>query len=1161
MSAQAERQRRTGEASRTQRSASHPERSVWVAAAAGTGKTRVLIDRVLRLLLAGAAPERLLAITFTRAAAAEMSKRLAERLRHWATCSDKELVTALEGLLDRWPEENERTLARRLFARVLDTPGGLQILTIHAYCQSLLRRFPLETGIAPNFTLLEEREAAELLAEQRDRVLAGAEGPLAEAVARVSAETDEGTLAGLLDSLLRERERLRRLRARLAGPEALRREVWRSAGLDPEERVEPLLAAACAEAAFDGPALRELCQVMAEGSEPERKKAATMGAWLAARPDLRRSHFEDYRKTYFTSAGEPLKRFANKATMARLPNAEEVIAAETERLQALTQRLKALQLAEASAALLQVALAVLAGFDRAKQRRALLDYDDLILAAKRLLSQQGRAAWVLFKLDGGIDHLLIDEAQDTSPEQWAVIEALTQEFFVGEGAYEDKDRSLDRTLFVVGDVKQSIYRFQRADPQSFVSMRETFSQRVIAAERAWDSVPLSHSFRSVDAVLGLVDAVFQEPGVHRGVALDGDWIAHEAVRVGQAGRVELWPLALKERDAEEEPWTPPLTRRGAEPADIRLAETIAARIAGWLAAEPGGEGHEAWLSSVARPVRAEDILILVQSRKRFFEAMIRALKSRRIPVAGADRMVLTEQLAVMDLIAFGEVMLLPEDDLTLATVLRSPLIGFSEEALFALAYDRAGTLWEALRNRRDERDDFAAAYDFLSQWMARADFGSSYAFYAELLASGARRDLLARLGEDAADPLDEFLSAALLYEQQHAPSLQGFLHWLQSRTTTIKRDMEVESRGVRVMTVHGAKGLEAAVVFLPDAARAASSKAPRLLWPSAEGAPLWLPRKALAALAAEDALLVENAAAEAEYRRLLYVALTRARDRLYLCGWNNRGAVPEGSWYDLTRQAMRRLPEARPLEAPHLTGAGWGEDGLSLQGVQSAEPEHEGEAQRRAVGAEELVPPPCLRAPAPAEAQPPRPLAPSRGEEEPPALSPLDEAGTGPLRGRLIHRLLQSLPALPTEACQAAAERLLANPVHGLDAETAASWAAEALAVLEAPETAALFGPEGRAEVAVSGLVETRSGPQVVSGQIDRLVILSDKVLILDFKTNRPPPEQAERVPPAYLRQLALYRAVIRQIYPSLPVECLLLWTHGPRIMPIAQDWLDRHFP
>ncbi|CUW37500.1 putative ATP-dependent helicase/nuclease subunit A [Magnetospirillum sp. XM-1] len=1137
------------DADRRQRRAADATASVWVAASAGTGKTKVLTDRVLTLLLAGTPPHKILCLTFTKAAAAEMSNRIAGRLGQWATARDQDLAADLERLLGRLPSGQEMTGARRLFAALLDAPGGMHMETIHAFCQSLLRRFPLEAGIAPHFQVMDDRDAGELLEAAKLDVLARArqgDGELGRALALVTGRVHETAFPELMGELTAERGRLERLLDRHGGVEGALAALGARLGLEEGDTPETLLEWAADEAHFDGEALRAAVSALLTGSESDAKRGEAMARWLAD-PAGRQDGFALWSAQFLTAEGSIRKTLATKAVRDGFAGVEAAMLAEAERLLRLGEKLKAARILEATGALLTLGGALLDSYRRAKGSRALMDYDDLILSARDLLARPGVAPWVLFKLDGGIDHVLIDEAQDTNPDQWAVVEKLTEEFFAGRGA-----RDTLRTVFAVGDAKQSIYSFQRADPREFERMREAFAAHVPASGGIWDEVALNLSFRSAPAVLDAVNAVFApgRPG-RDGVAGDED-ITHLAHRSGQGGRVEVWP-AVEPRPADEVPaWKPPVERIRGDSPRTRLARLVAARIRAMIDGEI--------LESKGRPVRAGDVLVLVRRRGGFVEDLVRELKTRKVEVAGADRMVLTEQMAVMDLMALGQFLLLPDDDLTLATVLKGPLVGLTEEQLFTLAHHRGKDvgLWEALRQGvADEGGAFEAAFRQLSDLLAQADRVSPHTLYARILGPlGGRKRLLARLGLEAEDAIDEFMALSLAFERAHPPSLQGFLHWLEAGALEIKRDLEQGGRdAVRIMTVHGSKGLQAPIVFLPDTMQV-PTRSSRLLWlgDGEDELPAWPPRAEDMDSVCRQGAEARKLAREREYRRLLYVAMTRAEDRLVVCGWRGLKAAPETCWHALVQDAL--APIAAEFADPFLAGTGETADGpvLVLANAQGAPTE-----KSRAAGPGERPPSPLpdwALVAAEAEPVPPRPLAPSRPEgEEPTVRSPLAELDGKPRwqRGKLIHRLLQTMPDLPQSERSRSMLRFLSRPAFGLETAERLDIANEVSDILDHPGLTSLFGPGSRAEVPLVG----RIGNRVVSGRVDRLSVSETEVIVADYKTNRRPPASADEVPELYVRQMAAYRLALACIYPRHRVRCVLVWTDGPRLTEIEPARLD----
>jgi ATP-dependent helicase/nuclease subunit A len=1118
-----------------QRRASNPRVSAWVDASAGTGKTKVLTDRVLRLLLDGAAPDRILCITFTRAAASEMANRIVDRLGEWAVMPDRDLEATLFDLTGERPSSAMQTRARQLFAAIVDAQPALRIQTIHAFCQSVLRRFPLEADVAPHFDLLDDRTGGELLAEARQTMLIDAarapDGPLGRALALLVEYMDERGFADLIGAVLGARRRLTQTIEAHGGVGLLTPRLWRALGLEPGQDAAALLAEACRDGAFDAAGLNAACAQLAQATATDQKRAAGISTWIGAAD--RAAGWAAYCTHFLTALGEPRKAVtkAHKAVA-------HVLEPEAERLIRVADALRAAATAQATEAMLIVADALFGRYSAQKNARALLDYDDLIDITRRLVEND--ASWVLYKLDGGIEHLLLDEAQDTNPEQWRIVQALAAEFFAGEGA-----RAAGRTIFAVGDGKQSIYSFQGADPTALTPMRLYFEEKLLAIDRKMEPVDLTKSYRSTEPVLTLVDAVFANPAAYDGVHDNVNPLKHGVHRIGHAGLVELWPV-LAPDDEGERPgnWDLPAIAQHAGDPETDLADKIAQKIAGWI---EGGE----LLASEGRPIRAGDVMILVRRRTRFVAPMVRALKARGVEVAGVDRLALTEPLAVQDLMALGRFLLLPEDDLTLAALLKSPLIGIGEDKLFDLAHGRTGTLWNALLAAAEtDAAAFEPARAWLAGLLAEVDFIRPFELYARVLAApcpgsdiSGRQALWGRLGPDALDPLDEFLSAALDYERRHAPTLQGFIGWLEASDAEIKRELAGRGDAVRIVTVHGAKGLEAPIVFMPDTMQPpAAYNGPQLLWHEGQNGeyslPFWSPRAelrpAICARLGGDAKL----AVQREYRRLLYVALTRARDRLYVCGWRGKRNPAEGNWYGLVEEGMRR---AGALEADGILRLDYA--GTAVSPAPIIEPQ----------ASETPLPNWALSAP-PAEPRPFRPLTPSR-MEPPDAAPPAVRSPATPddarrfRRGKAMHRLLQILPDLDAAERSLAADRMLPD----FDADERAVMVAEALGVIDDPACAHFFGPASRAEVPVVG----RIGLRGISGRIDRLLVQPALVTIVDFKSGRIPAAGAQTVPSAYLAQMAAYRAVLRQIYPGRDIALVLIWTDGPVAVTLDPATLD----
>ena len=1138
-----------GAAAAAQARAADPRGSAWVSASAGTGKTKVLTDRVLRLLLAGSAPGEILCLTFTKAAAAEMANRLFRRLAHWATLDNDALfaeleklgVTARERIVDR---------ARGLFAAVLDCPGGMRIQTIHSFCQSLLARFPIEAGLPPGFQVLEERAATALAHGAFDAMLTAA-------LRAHAPPTDFSLVLLRLLELVGERE----LRSLLMGAVLHQRDA-----LTRREQADDLQALATVlkvradadEASVLNSAIvgvpftdmRALCTAAATGSISDQKLSRKLDLFLAALDEGRERHWDSYAAAFLTQKGEPTKTLLTKGTAEKNPDLLDAALREQARVIEIEDQRRRVRLLAANRDFQTVARGWLRRVESAKQREAALDFHDLIESTRTLLNDDSRAAWVLYRLDAQLRHILVDEAQDTSRAQWEIVEALAREFFAGHGTDENKPGApFRRTLFVVGDEKQSIYGFQGADPASFAQAQVSYQRSAEVAGAPWNDVPLALSFRSTGAVLDTVNQVFADEQARAGVsALPID---QQPARKHAAGLVEVWPPLCREKGEVIEPWALPLTRRPQRTPGVRLAQAIARRIAALI------ERRE-MLPARGRAITAGDIMVLVPRRTPFFAQLIRALKDVGVPVAGLDRLILAAQPAVQDLLALLNFLLLPEDDLTLAMVLKSPLVGCSEEALFDLCHARSGTVWAALQRRQHE-DGWAPVVDWLAHWRNRVEYRRPHELLQEVLTRpcpgdtiSARRALVGRLGYDALDPLDEFLAEAVVFEERMPATLQHFVAWVGDTDIQKKREQARPSGEVRIMTAHGSKGLEAPVVFLVDLPSQPPS--PSLLPDGAGGPLLYLPFANMAEAVAKERQSRDRAAQAAERRRLLYVALTRAEDRLYVCGAYPE-KMPDNAWHTLIAPAVQAL--GAPLPFDHPDGNPFGEVPDEARQVWRYET-----AQGEPVAAQTAVPatpkmivPAWARQPIPSEPPLARPLTPSDSTNvaSVPMASPATRGAARRFqRGELTHALLQHLPDLPEDQRAASAARYLDRAALDLDAGLRVEIAAEALAVISQPDFAPLFGPGSLAEVPLVGLVSD----QVVSGQVDRLLVTDTAIHFVDYKTNRPPPMDLVGVPEAYRRQLAYYAALLRAAYPGRAVHAALLWTDGPRLLPLPEDWL-----
>jgi ATP-dependent helicase/nuclease subunit A len=1117
-----------------QASAADPALSIWVSANAGSGKTFVLTRRVLRLLLAGARPQSILCLTYTKAAAAEMRSRVAAELARWATMPEADLLKELREVEGTAFKPTLVDRARTLFAEALDTPGGLKIVTIHAFCESVLHRFPLEAGVPFDFAVIEDEERTRLLAATRAAVLAeglrGAGAALAvEALFDLMSDfqIEEAVNLSLGDG--------RRLKAVLADIDDAKANLRRVLGMPQPRSLEVIMTAVVAERLLDA---GDIAQLLALGGKAIANRFAELDA---ASPQP-----QDWCAAFLTEKEVPPANFPGKAVeKADFALAQRVMT-EAERLAGLMAERRTALIIARSDALLDVVSAVAERYRQHKRMRSLLDFDDLVEKLGDLLENPEVGPWVQYKLDTGIDHILVDESQDTNPEQWRVVRAIASEFFDGAGTI---DRL--RSLFAVGDQKQSIYSFQGAEPTLFGETGDLFRRRAAEVSVPFKRVPLHTSFRTLPEILNAVDKVSDLPGMQDAL-LELEKVHHDTARPGSGGSVTLWPplqQTAAASGAAEWPLDP--ASGGERTAPRQIAERIAREIRGWIDSKRP-------LAHRGRAVRATDVLILVQSRGAVFQEVIRALRKEGLPTPGADRLSVSDHIAVLDLLALCDVLHNPADDLQLAALLRSPLFDLAEDDLYALAQPRPSgqTLWRALRDCAVPA--CAEAYATLSRWRAELDFERPFEFLSQVLyAEGGLRRFHARMGAEVDEVFAELLALALDHEQDTQPSLQGFMAKIRASDVSIKRELAEAGSGIRVMTVHGAKGLEAPIVILADAASKPQGNQvnrPVYLLAAPPGPLLVHASGSRAHVPASQQVKDEVEANLArEYWRKLYVAMTRAEDELYITGAltpvRKAESQLDGSWYQAVERALRDDAEIVTDPEGMETGLIYPRERVPPHAVTSMQ------GAPRAAGA------PLSLAPVPAPPAIPL-VSPSRvGAHIAPILA-LDslaeqvrDADAARKEGIALHALLQHLgkldPSVRSEIAVRALEALLPD-----SAADHARLAAKAISILSRPELAHVFGPTSRAELPF--LVDARREGKLIrlTGRIDRLVIDEAGVTVVDYKSDASVPGGPGDVPGNYVTQLGLYALVAGQLFPGRDVRASILWTRLESLMNLPPELL-----
>jgi len=1138
---------------KSQRLAADPSSTKLASANAGSGKTRVLVNRVSRILLGGAAPETILCLTYTKAAASEMQSRLFETLGAWSILDDAPLRKELDELVGTDKHSLSLKQARQLFAKALETPEGLKVQTIHAFCERILARFPIEAGILPGFEPLDEAETAAIGEEVRAEIYTeGAQNPageIASAIRIITLAKADMTLDSLFKWMSHSSEKIQNWE-NAGGITPLAKELGISDDADEHNILEK------AWEQTPQPEIRQAATTLLESpSVGDKKKAGLILKALDIQDPA--AAFTLYVSAFLTAdKTSPLKSIITKkgphSAVILFGHKAEDPTAELTRILLAWQQAQAANCLAMTRAVFTIAKYFTAAFKRIKNRHRGLDFNDQVILVRNLLSRSEVSDWVRYKLDGGIEHILLDEAQDTAPAQWDIIDALASEF-------EQEQRNIPqaRTLFAVGDEKQSIYSFQGAEPEQFLKKIQHYT-----GGKKTLSPRMRMSFRSAPEILQFVDQIFVDNKVIQRMfdaqdyPLASDLVRHTANRI-DAGCVDLWPLVeLPKSEDEKDPWdTTPVNALSKGDARERLAMRIAETIKGWIyTKEPVFDRElkdpETGKKGMTRAMQAGDILILVRQRNDFFDAVIRNLKGCGVAVAGADRLKLKDSIAVKDLLSLAKFTLLQSDDLSLAEVLKSPIFNYSVEDLFDVSTERKGSLWNAVKSRRSET---AKMLDNIL--MASRHF-APYEFFTRVLDMQGESGLsitqqfYTRLGMEAKDAIEAFLSRALAHQREGSPSLAHFVRSFAQDDQELKREMDGGTGEVRVMTVHGAKGLEAPVVFLPDTTQTPSKSGPVIRVETGYAIPT--SSKQLPPVL-EKYKEAAKAKRSQEYLRLLYVAMTRAESRLVLCGYkigNRKTGMDKGCWYEDMAAAFDTL-ETRTLDLP------WGEKGQTFgmgakpARAQSSSPLQEitalpswyNKAAKPAGTSRRRVTPSYLLAPPP--------------HRDMPVRSPLSQMiETRFMRGNLIHKLLEILPEFDAPERGRVARKMLSG-YKGLAQQQSEEIITEVFTVLDAPEFSQIFAPGSRAEISLAGSARGLPSHLYLNAQIDRISVTDTKVFIVDYKSNRPPPKTQEGVADVYWGQMAAYRELAREIYPTHEIVCGLLWTDGPRLMILDDERLD----
>lgn len=1170
----------------SQLSASDPTISAFVSANAGSGKTKVLIDRVARLLLQDAQPDEILCVTYTKAAAAEMKTRLFQRLGSWSVADDERLTRELmklnparEGAFSA----KELGRARSLFAQALETPGGLKIETLHAFCVRLLKRFPLEAGVTPGLSLMEESEAKRIKTEAIGSLLreAAHDAQLRQDVYHMA---NHDPIKERLAALLDKRDLLGKFIEKSGGIEKAINELRSCLDVPSDEAT--IISDLMAEMDFEAyrGLYRSLSHIRNELGTNDTKALNRLSGVIEAEKGERR--FSAMQNFFLTSSLKPYNEIFTKSLQKSHPEIQMYFTTgdldtgiEFSKFHLNYERFLRFKVFEQTAASLRVCYKLSRVYAQHKTRRGAIDFDDQISLATSLLKDKVSSDWVLQRLDGQLKHILLDEAQDTNPTQWQLINALSEDFFAGQSAHDDAS-AFPRTLFAVGDEKQSIFGFQGAAPEQFAIQKEAYSKlNPIETKFARDDGNITAlnlvqpgrfhtpqmlvSFRSSRSVLKFVDAVFSRQ--EAALLPDGSSIGEHIGARPFEGRVEFWPYY---RNAKEEldVTSSPVDRIPQTSGKVHLANAIAARIKEMMTDETLIEEEDEKGRLVTRSARPGDVLILCRKRKALYDEILRALQSAGLKFAGADRLQLKDSLAAQDVLNLIRVAIFPENNLALAELLKSPFIGLvsDNDDLFPLANDRGQkTLWARLCEA--ETPKYVAARNYIADLRAHRHL-SPHNFLLRALNRPAMSGegptghiaLDNRFGSSVRLVIDTIMGQAANCEAKGVAGLQAFLLLMEQNDSDVKRELAEENDAIRVMTVHGAKGLEAPIVILPETTGPVSDKE-EFKFAELEGTPVLLGNKKTDTKEQESLREASQDKASKEDKRLLYVALTRACNHLIICGAQHGYGRAQNCWHEICEKTiLTLLDDQGNNETPP-------EERLMFPAMRSLEPvvrtafSDDAPAKERAKSSYPASYPIWLDEKA-VDAKPfiytsPTSLA-RLGKERVTINRQRQERAL--LRGDLIHKLLEYLPQIEEGRREELAYAYLDKMTAAEDiAELAEEIMAEVFSLLTDENFAFLFGAGSHAELAISGYGRHLPDDLLISGQIDRLVETDEAVTLIDYKSDHISKDQIEEAAERHALQVALYRSVLQNIYGDKPIKCAILWTRLTALTYYDTDRLD----
>jgi ATP-dependent helicase/nuclease subunit A len=1126
-----------------QNSASNPIHSVWVSANAGAGKTHILVERIIRLLLPpfNCPPHKILCLTYTKAAATEMTERLFHRLGAWITKTDAELLDDITKMTGRTPAYNDIIIARRLFASVLETAGGLKIQTIHGFCEHLLRRFPNESGYPTDFTLLSDVDLKNIYHDALNNlslyVLQNPQTELANALGVISKHYN---MNDFIDLVINSRKIYTQITAdgsEFWNAERLVQTLGLPSEIENKNIYDDFLNL------LDDTKISCLISALESGGTNDNKRADTLKYIQIKGID----NFNLWSELFLTGKKEMRvkKSFITKDIQKKFPDLSDYLFTLYDVFAKTYIHHNGMLIYDLTKNTSLVLKNIYTFIDNVKHAKNVCDFDDIIMRTRNLLTNTDVSSWVLWKFDGGIDHILVDEAQDTAPEQWDIIRSITQDFFKPN---HNDNGFKHRTVFAVGDEKQSIYGFQGAAPEKMAQNADFFASQASSINHQWSAENLRGSFRSSPAIMNLVDNVFQNEAAAGVLFGNLERIEHYAVANMGPGYVEMMPPVVPVQNDNADAWTDALDSVSSLSPKAINAKKIALKIQELLQSPK-------LIPSTRRPAEPKDIMILLQKRDATMQSLIKELIALKIPVSGLDRIYLLNEMAILDMLALIDFCLYTDDDLSLAQILRSPLCDISEEDLFILCHNRTGKLWHSLDLHKDNKPNFSDAYHFLNILLMQSQTLSVFEFISFVLETHqGRKKFIARLGRDCLDGLDELVNKALAFGQNRNPSLQAFVQFMRDSGGNQKRDIDTNHNAVQIMTIHGSKGLEAPIVFLPDCCDLPKTNGDlfKRFVITADNTPMILKEGGQHPTAIDHKEFLKSKDLD-ENRRLLYVALTRAKDWLFISGKlrkskNDKYKISDKCWYHYIKNGLLCLDNYDMIDSENSQFPTYIYNDIATHEITYKPKPAVTESSPPALHTRSL-PAWALADAVTIQHQKNKFIAPSTATNT----HYVHDDDNAKMRGIIIHKLLEILVNMPPQHRPQATDNYLKK--YNLTAQTHERYKSEIFNLMDNPDFNILLSSNGLSEVPIMGQIPELDNMNV-SGQIDRMVITDTQILLADYKTDKDLSKDTP-LPEQYVLQMALYQSACKHIYPNKTIKCFIIATAKPDIIEIDTMMLN----